>query len=666
VFIVFCYSLIIGREDTITKDGSKIHFYQIISRGLYIIIVLTVLYIFSTEIIIPSLENDLEALRNSTLRAKFSLESARESEKMGDFIESLSYYNEYLTIVPNDWNIIEKTRELKNKINLPKKIDSYDFENLILKNIKDSADYDFVKNSYILYSYKGYYTILPNLSSEDKSKIWQIIYKTGYFKIKKEQNTENRETIEGYEKEDTSISVNITDYSQLADIYFDKKDYMSAWFYYQHMAEADRDKRKYALERIALIKKALRFQRSDLSDKQFEEFLTDSDKEVKKIYYLKTKASEHFEKGEYQKAYFYYTDILYINRNLRDAIQGKNLCYEKLKKNAVEFSEIMKAKKFPGKKNFLFFSDSNTLVYIDYIVKKYDNESLRNTYYLYNVKIITFDNSFKNIKTIFAKYGQAKSLNTYTLYCYDISNRDNEFYPILYENNVSKGEIKKEYIFRFPVDINTLYNFSYNYSKTFNFSLLRLFLLNNLGANVLNIVNEFDINEFENVILPKIKNKKEKEFVLTLYKLEPFTKKYYINEDITEEQKSKLYKIFSNIGIKKENLSIGFNLNFIKTAIADKISRFFMFFYMSLFIMALSWRLRSNFFGSIKKIYLPFLILIPFFIFFLLEIIYTLNTLLCSIMAISLNFEMLLLFSICFNLLLTIIATIFISANYVE
>lgn len=661
VFITFCYSLIIGKEDMITKDASKLHFYQVISRGLYIIIVLTVIYIFSTEIVIPSLENELEALKNSTLRATISLKNAKDSEKSGDFLDSLTYYNEYLSIVPNDWDVIEKTRELKNRINLPKKIESNDFENLILKNIKDQTNYDLVKNSYIHNIYKGYYTILPNLSNEDKNKIWQIIYKTGYFKVK---NSENREAeIEGYEKEDTSISTSITDYSQLADIYFDKKDYMSAWFYYQHMAEADKDKRKYALERISLIKKALRFQRSDLSDKQFEEFLKDSDKEIKKIYSLKKKAVEYFENKEYQKAYFYYSDILYINRNLRDAIQGKNISYEKLKKSAVELFDILKARSFPGKKNFIFFADRNTLVFIDNIVKKYDMEALRNNYYLYNVKIINFDDSFKNVKTIIAKYGESKSLNTYTLYCYDLSNRDNEFYPFVYENGILKGELKKDYIFSFPVDINTLYNFSYNYSKTFNFSLLRLFRLNNLGANVLTIVSEFDISAFENVILPKIKNTKDKEFLLNNYKLDQFTKKYYLKEDITENDKTKLYKILNNIGIKKENISIGFNLNFIKTAIADKISHFFMFLYLSLFIMTISWRLRSNFFGNIKKIYIPFIIIIPIFIYFLLELIYTLNTLLSSIVAVSLVFEMVLLFSIILNLLITIIATIFLSAN---
>ncbi len=667
IFIVFCYSLVIGKDDTITKDGSKIHFYQIISRGLYIIIVLNFIYILTTEILIPKLENDLEIFKNSTLRAKISLDIAKEAEKKGDYIESLLYYNEYLTIIPNDWNIIEKTRELKNKVTIPKKINSYDFENLILKKIKDSSDYEFIKNSYISYPYRGYYAIIPNLSNEDKTKIWQIIYKTDFFKIKSNEDLSlNKEEIEGYEKEDTSISTNITDPSQLADIYFDKKDYITAWFYYQHMAEADKSKRKYALERIALIKKGLRFQRSDLSDKEFEDFLSSSDREIKKIYSLKIKATESFEKGEYQKAYFYYNDILYINRNLRDAIQGKNLSYEKLRKNAVELSEIVKARSFTGKDNFVFLSDENTIVFIDYIVKKYDNEMLKNNFYLYNVKIIKFDSSFKNFKTIIAKYGKSISSTTYTLYCYDISNRENEFYPILYEDNISKGEIKRDYIFKFPVDINTLYNFSYNYSRVFNFSLLKLLQLNNLGANIFNIINEIEINEFENFILPKIKNKKDKEFILNIYKLDNFSKKYYLNDNLTEQEKSKVIKIFSKIGIKQNNSSIGFNLNFIKTAISDKISRFFMFFYLSLFILTLSWRLKLNFFGNIKKSYLPFLLLIPFFIFFILELIYNLNTLICSIISLSFNFEILLLVTIILNLLLTIIATVILSVNLNE
>lgn len=438
---------------------------------------------------------------------------------------------------------------------------------------------------------------------------------------------------------------------------------MTAWFYYQHMVEADKIKRKYALERISLIKKALRFQRSDLSDKQFEEFLLDSDKNIKKIYSLKIKAKESFEKSEFQKAYFYYSDILYINRNLRDAIQGKNLSYERLKKNAVELSEIEKVRNFIGKSNFVFMSDTNTIVLIDYIIKKYDNEILRNNYYLYNVKIVNFDSSFRNFKTIIAKYGKSVSSNIYTLYCYDLSNRENEFYPLLYENSIFKGEIKKDYIFKFPVDINILYNFSYDYSRVVNFSLLKLLELNNMGLNISNYITEFEINEFENFILPKIKDKKNKKFVMDIYKLDQLTKKYYLNDNITEQEKRRILKIFSNIGIKQSNMTVGFNLNFIKTAIADKISRFFIFFYLSLFILTLSWRLKPSFVMGLKKIYFLFILFIPFFIFFILELVYNLNTLICSIISVSFRFEILLLVIITFNLLITIIATVIFSAN---
>lgn len=81
IFIVFCYSLVIGKDDIITKDGSTIHFYLIISRGLYIIVILNVIYILTSEILIPKLENDLEILRNSTLRANISLKQLKKQKQ---------------------------------------------------------------------------------------------------------------------------------------------------------------------------------------------------------------------------------------------------------------------------------------------------------------------------------------------------------------------------------------------------------------------------------------------------------------------------------------------------------------------------------------------------------------------------------------------------------
>ena len=97
--------------------------------------------------------------------------------------------------------------------------------------------------------------------------------------------------------------------------------------------------------------------------------------------------------------------------------------------------------------------------------------------------------------------------------------------------------------------MNLLYNFSYDYEKTFNSSLISL---------------------------------------------------------------SKLYNTISEN--KKENFSIGFNSNFIKSAIADKISNILIFLSLNLIIISLSWRLRSNYLTGIPKIHLLIILAIPFFI----------------------------------------------------
>ena len=232
----------------------------------------------------------------------------------------------------------------------------------------------------------------------------------------------------------------------------------------------------------------------------------------------------------------------------------------------------------------------NQLAYIGLITKG------KNKFYLYDIKICSFDinYNFKNI--IEAPYGETKSRNTFTLYSFSLNNRNKVNLPVITYKN-SRKEIYSEYIFKLPATLNSLYNFSYDYKKTLNNSLANLFKLNNL-----------------------------------------------INDS-------------------NKNFSIGFNNNFIKTAITDKISHIFIFFSLNLIIIALSWRLRSNYLTGIPKIHLLIILAIPFFIYIFINTIQKYNTIFYSTLAISTNIFILLILCFVINIVLMLFSIFYIAST---
>ncbi len=532
IFFSFCYSLIIKKGDLITSDGKTISFAQIVSRGLYILIGLTIIYFFALEFFIPVIEKRLEWMKNKTSQAIISLEKANEYyyKKMNE--KSLLLYQDYINIIEKDETIKTRIRELKNEI------------------------------------------------------------KTDIF------NKNKMERISEKSDQDTTIADTITDYIQLAEIYFQKKDYHAAWYYYQYIIESDSAKRNEAKEKINLIKKIFKYENSmmdkkeKISDRQLQDWLSQKEREIQEIYILKNQAEYREKKKEYQKAFFIYKDILKKNPNLRDVIKAKNNVYLQLTNVAVELSDIECAKIYPSKRNFVFMLAPRTLIYISSIIKRL------NKFYFYDVKIYNLDNKFKINSIIESPYGETKSPDSFTLYCYSLKNRKIENYPTITYSNSSKKRYS-DYIFSLPVSMNTLYNFSYDYNKTLGFSLAKLFQLKNFT------IKEKGANDF----------------------------------------------------------SIGFNNNFIKTAIADKISRIFIFFSICLILISLSWRFRSSYISNIPIFHYLLMLIIPFFIYVIVNILQTFITSFYSILSLTTNFAVMLIISFVLNIILMIFSIIYIASS---
>ena len=140
----------------------------------------------------------------------------------------------------------------------------------------------------------------------------------------------------------------------------------------------------------------------------------------------------------------------------------------------------------------------NQLIYFGNITVGID------TYYLYNVKIYNLNDSFKILSTIEAPFGQTKALNDFTLFSFSKDDRKISNLPVI--KNAGKQEVNKDYIFMLPADMNILYNFSYDYKRTFGFSLINLFKLKNIADNGggLNYSAGFNAKYIKTAILDKM------------------------------------------------------------------------------------------------------------------------------------------------------------------
>ncbi len=449
--------------------------------------------------------------------------------------------------------------------------------------------------------------------------------------IRKIKNTLNVQQFEEMKKElkiDTSIPDTITDYSTLADLSFEKKDYYTAWYYYQQVVEADKTKGIEAKKRIEDIKKILKFENSMKTEKdrfdikELTKMMNEKEKEINHIYDLKKKAKDNFDKGNYHEAYFIYEDILKINPKLREVIKEKEKTLEFLDKISCEINELEHLKIYPGKNDFVFFIKYNTFILIDYIIKYLDD------YYIYNIKIIELDNNF-NIKNITSSpYGKTVE-NTYndtenskkskyynfTLYSYSKYNRNEINFPVKTNFSSNNNEVIKDYIITLPINIEIFYNFSYDYNKTFGFSFVKLFNL--------------------------IKASKEE------------NKKLEISNNNVKIEENKTGKEFN----------FGLNINFIKAAIADKISKIFLFFSISLIFMSIAWRLKATYMIKMPFTHIILLPAIPILLYFFVNFLNMIVTSLYSLLTEILIFPLMLIICFVINTVLLIFSIIYFAST---
>jgi len=543
LFYSFLYSHVISKSDLITSDGKNIMFFQIVTHGLIILVFLTMFHILSNNYLIPNFEKKLKLQRSNTLETMIYLENGNKNyfkfdKKNKNTIDyyntALTYYEQYASIITEDEQVNDRIRKIKNTL-LGEAFDK----------MQKSKEDEELKNSI------------------DNKNIQEEYY-----------------------------------YSDYADYFYQHRDYYTALYYYQYVAESDSSKRKEALDKIDKIKRILEYENSIKSEKdkksinELMDMINQAEIQNQKIYNQKKTAKKLVENKQYHEAYFIYTDILKTNPNLRDIIEEKKNVENELSKLSVELSEVLRAKTYPRNDNFVFMSDKNTIVNIKSISRS------SGIFYLFDIKIINFDENFNINNIMYAKYGKSIEPFKITLYCYSKNDRNLEYKPLLYAKGIKEPEKISNYFYDIPLNMDTLYDFSYDYEKIYNFSVFKLVKLRKL------LIGKPDISDF----------------------------------------------------------TYGYNVDFIETAIVDRIAHIFLFFSLSLIIIGIAWRLRTSYIGRIPLLHFILMLGIPVFLFFFVNIINIITTSYFSMLLSILDFFIVLVICAVMNIVLMVFSILYIAS----
>lgn len=234
-------------------------------------------------------------------------------------------------------------------------------------------------------------------------------------------------------------------YVELAELYDKRGEYLTAWYYYEHVIESDSSRRDEVKARVEEIKQILAYKNRMLKGEDKERWLEQNLRMIKQVHEMRKEASDYYNRREFQKSYFIYQDILAYNNRIRDSIVGLEQSLYNLSALSVETSKIRSKELFSGKSNFVFTTSNRNSIYIRELKKVVDEESGRTLYYFYDIKIYRFDEQNELESIISSPYGELKSNNVLTLYSYMKSDRNIEFYPLL--EKVKKDSFER-YILR--------------------------------------------------------------------------------------------------------------------------------------------------------------------------------------------------------------------------
>lgn len=393
---------------------------------------------------------------------------------------------------------------------------------------------------------------------------------------------------EGGEGSSLSFPDNLFTYQDLAEYYYQEGDYFSAWFYYLYLEKGTPADQRYARDRIENIKKILQYRNSLMTDYEWQEFVDEKTKEMQKIYRFLTSAASKLENEEYLEAYHLYRELWSQYPHIRDAQVGKENACRYLRECAMTFSEAENAAYYTGKNNFLFFYSDSILMKIGTLRQVMNMDLMVNQYFFFDTQLCFLDENKNIVKTIFAKYGKVVDKKLLFL-TYEEDEPENVFSPVIDTmreaewNERVKGlsEEEKKSLFAFYSLEDGVYS---------------------LKSKEEAVIRSLSAMTREKRLLQQELPAQQLEFQYDMGIIYHLSYDYENASDFSILKLLHLYRFYAS----DDNNSLGFSKGFIGAAVAEKVSKLFIFLYTSFILLALFLKYRP------KEYNLWYLLLAPF------------------------------------------------------
>lgn len=459
----------------------------------------------------------------------------------------------------------------------------------------------------------------------------------------------------------------LTTYEELADYFYSKEDYFSAWFYYMSLEKGPNRQKELARERIEDIKQKIKYQNSLYTDEEMNLYMDKQTRKIQDLYAQLQKGEQLFNRGDYLAAYYVYRDIYNENANIRDALNGRDKSLEYLKKNAVDIEEAEIAGSYAGKENFIMFYDNSIVMKAGILRKSINVDLLTEQYFFFDTQLCYRDAGENITKIIYIPYAKVNKDNLLLL-CYDKNDNENIYSPVI--EKISQSEmfsVLSKVSESVKSNFLSYYNFENDFyvlrskEKYFIRELSEITRKNKLlDSGSVKVVSAENMNRR----LQKLSDD-EKNEVLSFYELRgddyvlysddlnvlndfsEMVKKYNLESGELRENMlpfpydmSVLYRLaydyesaedfslFKLLDLRRfyngfGEFETGLSHSFIGAAIACKLSKLFVFLYISCILLRMFFKLRASEHNSWYLIILPFVLLALYVVVMLVNLFMT-------------------------------------------
>lgn len=468
-------------------------------------------------------------------------------------------------------------------------------------------------------------------------------------------------------REHNEVPNELTTYEELADYFYSKEDYFSAWFYYMSLEKGPGRQKEFARKRIEDIKQKIKYQNSLYTDEEMKLYMDKQTKKIQDIYARLQKGEQLLNRGDYLAAYYVYRDIYKEHSNIRDALNGRDKALGYLKKNAVDIEEAEIASSYAGKENFIMFYDKNIVMRAGVLRKSINMDLLTEQYFFFDTQLCYRDDNENITKIIYIPYSKV-SKDRLLLLCYDTDDEENTYSPVI--EKISKQEMMSvlgKVSESVRVDFLSYYNFENDFyelrskEKYFVRELSKITRKNKLlDSDDVRVVSAENMNKKLQKLADNERNEvlsfyelRDNNYVLysdDLEVLNAFLKvarKYNLGsgelrdnmlsfpydmsilyrlaydyksaEDFSLFKLLDLHRFYNGFG----EFETGLSHSFIGAAIACKLSKLFVFLYISFILLRLFFKLRALEHNSWYLVILPFVLLALYVVIMLVNLFVT-------------------------------------------